>query len=172
MPFNPFLHIVAFWRLFSRKLLKTVWQKEKMLIMSNFCFCHTVFNFLSVLKQKLVDRDFLYFWEDVSTFLWRFFSRLLQICCMWERVKAIVGSWKLTVSTSCSDTLTYMYHPLGLTCLNPLQYADTFWEFDGSAANDFWILDQQLLLLLLFSSTLSNKNTFIFWIFQCIYQAV
>ena len=34
--FNPFPYIGAFRRLCSRRLLKTMWQKEKLLIMNNF----------------------------------------------------------------------------------------------------------------------------------------
>ena len=33
---NPFPHTDAFWSLYSRRLLKTVWQKEKLPLMSNF----------------------------------------------------------------------------------------------------------------------------------------
>ena len=41
---NPFPHIDAFWRHCNRRLLKTLRQKKKLLIMSNFSFCHNVFN--------------------------------------------------------------------------------------------------------------------------------
>ena len=72
---KPYLHGDTFWRNNSRRLLKTVWPKVKLLMMSNFSFGHNVFN--------------------LSYLLWRFYrflslcfqSRLLQICCMWERVK-------------------------------------------------------------------------------------
>ena len=42
--FNTFPHTDAFWRLCSRPLWKTLWQKEKLLMMSNFSLCHNVFN--------------------------------------------------------------------------------------------------------------------------------
>ena len=40
---NPFPHPDAFWRLCSRRLSKTFWQKEKLLIMSIFSICYNVF---------------------------------------------------------------------------------------------------------------------------------
>ena len=76
---NPFPPADAFWRNSSRRLLKTLWPKVKLFMMSNFSFGHNVFNFI----------------YKLSYLLWRFFrflslcfqSRLLQICCMWEMVK-------------------------------------------------------------------------------------
>ena len=65
--FNPFPHIDAFWHLWSRRLLKTMWQKKKLLKTSNFSFSHP------------------YLWKIVM-FLSKYWSRLLQICCMWESV--------------------------------------------------------------------------------------
>ena len=43
--FNPFQPIDAFWCIRSRRLLKTWWQKEKLLKTSNFSFCHNVFDY-------------------------------------------------------------------------------------------------------------------------------
>ena len=40
---NPFPHTDAFWRPCGR-LLKTLWQKKKLLMTSNFSFFHNVFN--------------------------------------------------------------------------------------------------------------------------------
>ena len=40
---NPFPDREAFWRVYSRRHLKTVWQWEKMLIMITFSFFHDVF---------------------------------------------------------------------------------------------------------------------------------
>ena len=41
--FNPFLHNDTFWRPWETSLLKTLWEKEKLLEMSNFSFIHCVF---------------------------------------------------------------------------------------------------------------------------------
>ena len=49
IPVNLFPHTDAFWCLCSKCLLKTLWQKEKLLIMSNFFFCNDVFNSISTL---------------------------------------------------------------------------------------------------------------------------
>ena len=41
--FNPFLHNDTFWRTWETSLLKTLWEKEKLLVTSNFSFSHNVF---------------------------------------------------------------------------------------------------------------------------------
>ena len=38
--FNPFPHNDTFW---ETSLLKTLWEKEKLLVKSNFSFLHSVF---------------------------------------------------------------------------------------------------------------------------------
>ena len=40
---NPLLHRYSFRRINNRQLLKTLWDKEKLLITSNFSFSHNVF---------------------------------------------------------------------------------------------------------------------------------
>ena len=40
---NPFPHNDAFWRPWETSLLKTLWEKEKLLVTSNFSFSHSVF---------------------------------------------------------------------------------------------------------------------------------
>ena len=40
---NPFPHNDTFWRPWETRLLKTLWEKEKLLVMSNFSFSHSVF---------------------------------------------------------------------------------------------------------------------------------
>ena len=41
--FNPFPHNDAFWRPWETSILKTLWEKEKLLVTSNFSFSHSVF---------------------------------------------------------------------------------------------------------------------------------
>ena len=41
--FKPFPHNGTFWCLWETSLLKTLWEKEKLLVMSNFSFSHSVF---------------------------------------------------------------------------------------------------------------------------------
>ena len=41
--FNPFPHNDTFWRPWETSLLKTLWEKEKLLVTSNFSFTHSVF---------------------------------------------------------------------------------------------------------------------------------
>ena len=40
---NPFPHNDTFWRLWETILLKTLWEKGKLLVKSNFSFSHSVF---------------------------------------------------------------------------------------------------------------------------------
>ena len=42
--FNPFPHNDTFWRPWETSLLKTLWEKEKLLVTSNFSFTHSVFH--------------------------------------------------------------------------------------------------------------------------------
>ena len=49
LPFSTYSGKVysAFWRLCRRRLLKTLWQKKKLLLISNFSFCNNVLNLLN-----------------------------------------------------------------------------------------------------------------------------
>ena len=76
---NPFPPADTFWRNNSRWLLKPLWPKVKLLMMSNFYFGNNVFNFILQLSYPLW-RFFILLWLC-------FQSPLLQICCKWERVK-------------------------------------------------------------------------------------
>ena len=60
---------------------QTLLLKEKLLKASNFSFCNNVFNFFQSLYTPIYS-DFPYFCLYVS--------RLLHICCMWERVNKTV----------------------------------------------------------------------------------
>ena len=40
---NPFPHNDTFWRPWETSLLKTLWEKEELLVTSNFSFSHSVF---------------------------------------------------------------------------------------------------------------------------------
>ena len=52
--FNPFPYIDAFWHLCNRRLLKLLWQKKKLLMMSNFSICHNDFNYTCIFNFKVV----------------------------------------------------------------------------------------------------------------------
>ena len=41
--FDPFPHNDAFWRPWETSFLKTLWEKEKLLVTSNFSFSHSIF---------------------------------------------------------------------------------------------------------------------------------
>ena len=41
--FNPLLHKYSFWHINNRQLLKTLWEKKKLLVTSNFSFSDNVF---------------------------------------------------------------------------------------------------------------------------------
>ena len=50
---NPFPLEDTFWRICRRRLLKTFWQNEKLLMMSNFYICHNVFNYYLILLSSI-----------------------------------------------------------------------------------------------------------------------
>ena len=82
--FNPFPLVDAFWHISNSWFLKTLWQKENLLIMINFSFCHNVFNSFLKLNFYTCIKRFCIFVSRI------FQSCLLQICSMLERVFIIV----------------------------------------------------------------------------------
>ena len=78
--FNPFSNKSWFLRVCSTSLLKTMWEKEKLLVTNNFFFSHGVF--LSILST------FRHFYQ-----IWNFRLQTLSVWktpkfVVWERVKA------------------------------------------------------------------------------------
>ena len=61
----------AFWHLCSWRLMKIMWQKEKLLNINNFSFCHILF-----------DSWILIYWD--SSGFWQYLFKI-NICYMWER---------------------------------------------------------------------------------------
>ena len=51
--FNPLLHRYSFLPINNRQLLKTLWEKKKLLVMSNFSFSHNVFYSIRYLYPHL-----------------------------------------------------------------------------------------------------------------------
>ena len=51
---NPFPHNDTFWRLWETSLLKTLWEKEKLLVTSNFSFSRSVFYLFEKLSSIFV----------------------------------------------------------------------------------------------------------------------
>ena len=73
---NPFLNKPWFFRVCRKSLLKTLWEKEKLLVTSNFSFSHSVF----------------YHFIQLSTI----FIKSIVVCklfqfgeCVWERVNSL-----------------------------------------------------------------------------------
>ena len=77
---NPFPHTDAFWRLCSRRLLKTMWLKKKLLKQAISPFAAMFSTFFS---------NYTFIYGDLCFFPRCFQSCRLQICLMWERVKNI-----------------------------------------------------------------------------------
>ena len=51
---DPFPHNDTFWRPWETSLLKTLWEKKKLLILSNFSFSHSVFYLFGLLSSIFV----------------------------------------------------------------------------------------------------------------------
>ena len=72
--FNPFPNKPWFVRVFISSLLKTLWEKEKLLVKSNFSFSHRVF----------------YSFLELSAIFTKFENCLLQILTVWKSLKSVV----------------------------------------------------------------------------------
>ena len=73
--FNPFPNKPWFLRIYSASLLKTLWEKEKLLIMSNLSFSHCVFYpfgklFTIFIKFRIVDCK-LSVWKGLKFVVWK-----------------------------------------------------------------------------------------------------
>ena len=65
---NPFPYKNAFWRVCSRQLLTTLWQKEKLHFKRNFSFCLNVLKLFSISISS-------------STEIYQDFARVLSVVC-------------------------------------------------------------------------------------------
>ena len=111
---NPFSHINAFRHLCSRRLMKTLWQKKKLLKMSNFSFRHNAF---SVIIPSFIGA--------FCVFPWRF-SKSSAADLLY------VGNGKWSILYSGRRT-TPIRKYLNIR-FNPFSHIDAFW----SAAKNFW----------------------------------
>ena len=108
--FNPFPHNNTFWRVWERSLLKTLWEKEKMLVASIFSFSHNVFYTIKEKEKMLVASIFSFSHNVFYTIKDRNFHlcyiyfvvckcfefRQGQIFVIWEWVKyelVFLSSW-------------------------------------------------------------------------------
>ena len=93
--FNPFPNKPWFLRVCSASLLKTLWEKDKLLVTSNLSFSHTVFypfGKLSDIFVKLKITMYKYFnpFPDKPWFLRVCSASLLKT--LWEKDKLLVTS--------------------------------------------------------------------------------
>ena len=79
---NPFPNKPLFIRVCSSSLLKTLWEKEKLLVTSNFSFSHTIFSPLGKLSAIFVKYEIVVY-------------KLCQFGRVWERVDASAESMDL-----------------------------------------------------------------------------
>ena len=77
--FNPFPNKPWFLRVCSTNLLKTLWEKEKLLVMSNFSFSRSVFYLFRELPAIVIKS------EIVVCKVFQFGKSLKFV--VWERVK-------------------------------------------------------------------------------------
>ena len=84
---NPFPNKPWFLRVYSKNLLKTLWEKEKLLVTSNFSFSHSVFyplRELSVISSNLKLSSANSFNLEESKML--SFGKGLNICMMHSQI--------------------------------------------------------------------------------------
>ena len=85
--FNPFPNKPLFLRFSSTSLLKIQWEKEKLLVTSNFSFCHGVFYQCLELSAFFIKFEFCCL-QTLS--VWKSLKFVI-----WERVKNIFGRKKM-----------------------------------------------------------------------------
>ena len=72
--FNPFPNKLWFLRVCSTSLLKTLWEKEKLLVTSNFSFSHSVFYPFAKLSAIFISFEIvvqtLSVWKTIKFVVW------------------------------------------------------------------------------------------------------
>ena len=73
---NPFPNKPGFLRVCSTSLLKTLWEKEKLLVTSNFSFSHSVFYpfeelFSIFVKFEIIVCKLFHFWKSLKFVVWK-----------------------------------------------------------------------------------------------------
>ena len=87
---NPLPNKPLFLRVCSTSLLKTLWEKEKLLVTSNFSFSHSVFKRLASYQQFfLFPLYFLPVWRT-SCHLHPVWNSHLQTLSVWKSLKFVV----------------------------------------------------------------------------------
>ena len=69
---NPVPLSDRLWCIYSRHLLKRWWQNEKLLMMSNFSFCHNFSTFFSVILLSFIEIFYIFVWVffKLSNMIW------------------------------------------------------------------------------------------------------
>ena len=88
--FNPFSNKPWFLHICSTSLLKTLWEKEKLLITSNFSFSHRVFYlfgelFAIFIKFDIVVRKLFLFGRVENLSVWKGLICSQQMLSIWSR---------------------------------------------------------------------------------------
>ena len=94
--FNPFPNKPRVLHVCSTSLLKTLWEKEKLLLTSNFSFSHSIF-------YPFADLSSIFNSYLKSSFSFNFWKSLKFV--VWERVRKIESSSSLSTSSSRLSSL-------------------------------------------------------------------
>ena len=114
---NPFPHNDTFWWVWQRSLLKTLWEKEKLLIQAISSF-PTIFSTLS--KTEIV--------IFVTFVIWKCFQfGLVQNFVMWEWVKIFFHSQRQRKSSRKDTTIWHIWHYEPIT--SAAKYCK-YWQFN------------------------------------------
>ena len=98
---NPFPNDLWFLRVGSASLLKTLWEKEKLLVTSNFSFSHSVFYLFGELSAIFFKYEIVV-WKNI---VWKGLKFII-----WERAKDHIGSTmflKLNETIGLDMTFTF-----------------------------------------------------------------
>ena len=82
--FNPFPNKPWYLRVCSTNILKTLCEKEKLLVTSNFSFCHSVFSLLGELSAIFIRYELvnckLLVWRSLKFVVWKGLTSELFRC--------------------------------------------------------------------------------------------
>ena len=101
--FNPFPNKPLFLRICSKRLLKTLWEKEKLLVTSNFSFSHSIFYSFGKLsaifiKLKILVCKTLWVWKSLELVVWERVKFQKPFVTLYKAIKL----WLVQVKGMCS----------------------------------------------------------------------
>ena len=108
MYFNSFPNKPLFSRVRSTSLLKTLWEKKKLLVTSNFSFFHSVLYLFGELSSIFIELkncrlQTLSVWKSLKFVIWERVKMSSAICFNFDQSKILSSGNKVVVVSSISS---------------------------------------------------------------------